>query len=102
MTRIPVHPLAARLLAGFSYESRVGTKEVHTIHSKTGITVGEVCVGATKIRLNFKKPLIGAPATNIVLSGRDRSWPGKGCNITSANLDDARRLIAHVSEIHAA
>jgi hypothetical protein len=100
MTTTSVHPLAERLLSGFRYETRVGTKEVHTIYSKTGLKVGEVCVGTTKVRLNFKRPLIGPPSTSIVLNGRDKSWPGKGCNITSANLEDARLLIAHVSDIH--
>jgi hypothetical protein len=88
-----------RLLEGFDYRSRPNNA-VHQIKASSGVTIGEVCVGAQKTRLNFREPVIGQPDDLAVqLTGRSQSWRGGGVVVTEFNLDDCRRLIAFVVDV---
>ena len=88
-----------RLLEGFDYRSRPNNA-VHQVKVASGVTIGEVCVGAQKTRLNFREPVIGQPDDLAVqLTGRSQSWRGGGVVVTEFNLDDCRRLIAFVVDI---
>jgi hypothetical protein len=80
-----------RLLDGFTVVSRKdGT--VHTVKATDGGgTVAEVCVGKSKVRLNFRKEQ--PAAARKVLDGKSKSWPGGGLIVTDANVTQARAML---------
>lgn len=93
----PSKSLHQRFLDGMTIKSREnGT--VHTIKGENGRTVGEVCVGKSKTRVNFRNaPEAKAlKASGISLSGNSNSWKGQGFVLTEENLQSGRKLMQAV------
>src|SRR5438067_12341307 len=83
--------LHVTLLEGFDVKARADGS-VHTIKAN-GKVIGEVCVGAKKVRLNLREPVKNAPK-GVTPSGKSKRWAGGSVNVTADNVTAARALLS--------